>query len=182
MGVEIERKFLVPSQAWRTALAGIEGRLIQQGYLLAHEAIAHGVARSSVRVRRAGDEAWLTIKSAEAGIARQEFEYAIPVSNAARMLQDLCLTRVEKTRYALPLGDHVLEVDVFEGANAGLVVAEVELASVDDAFTPPPWLGPEVSHLPRYFNLSLAEHPYTTWTYEEQAATDAFPRSPSVKP
>ncbi len=160
MAVEIERKFLVVSDAWR-AQAG-EGVRYRQGYLTR----VHGdcAARASVRVRIEGDQARLNIKSARLGIRRQEYEYAIPPDEAEEMLATLVLgALVEKTRYRVPVGKHVWEIDVFEGDNAGLVVAEIELAAEDEAFERPAWLGEEVSDDPRYYNVCLAEHPYRDW-------------------
>lgn len=152
MGVEIERKFLVVGDP----VAGVPGGVAMvQGY----------VARqggTTVRVRLAGDRAWLTVKGPSSGARRVEVEVALPVSEA-RDLVPLCGGLVEKTRWRLPFGDHVWDVDVFAGVNAGLVVAEVELAHEDEAFARPPWLGAEVTHDLRYANASLAEHPFSAW-------------------
>ncbi|RRQ20097.1 CYTH domain-containing protein [Thiohalobacter thiocyanaticus] len=142
MPIEIERKFLVTSDAWREqADAGVRYR---QGYLT--RVIGETDVKASVRVRTAGDKAWLNIKSAELGIRRLEYEYAIPLTEAEEMLDSLSLGRlVEKTRYHVPVAGHVWEVDVFEGDNRGLVVAEIELQSEDEAFTLPDWAGADVS-------------------------------------
>jgi adenylate cyclase len=153
MGVEIERKFLVTGTAWKALAAGVHTR---QGYL--------SIARHrTVRVRIAGDRGFLTIKGKTQGLSRAEFEYAIPVEDAAAML-DLCdKPLIEKTRYRVPFGAHTWEVDEFHGANAGLVVAEVELGSADEEPALPPWVGREVSGDARYYNANLVKRPFTTW-------------------
>jgi adenylate cyclase len=154
MGLEIERKFLVIGTAWQTLAAGA---LTRQGYL-------SSAAERTVRVRIAGDQGFLTVKGKSRGLSRAEFEYAIPVEDAAAMLDGLCeKPLIEKTRYRVPFGAHTWEVDEFHGANAGLVVAEVELASADDEPALPPWVGQEVSLDPRYFNANLVKRPFTTW-------------------
>ena len=164
MATEIERKFLLTNEDWRAAADG--GRRFRQGYLV-------GSPAASVRVRIEGDEARLNIKSATLGIHRQEYEYAIPMADAEEMLATLCeKPLVEKTRYLVAHGSHTWEIDVFEGDNAGLVVAEVELASADEAVQLPPWAGREVSHLKRYYNVCLVQHPYSQWSADERSALD----------
>lgn len=155
MGIEIERKFLLRDESWRQlADAGVDYR---QGYLCGDASIA-------VRVRAAGDAAWLTIKGGGTGISRLEFEYPIPVADADAMLAQLCRSPlIEKRRYRVPFEGHVWEIDVFAGANAGLVLAEIELEHPDQPFARPPWLGEEVSDDPRYFNAQLSRHPYSEW-------------------
>ena len=162
MGIEIERKFLVRGDAWR---AQVERSVrMAQGYLNAPGAVESGRERASVRVRLAGTQAFLNLKSRELGTTRQEFEYEIPVADAEALLA-LCVGgRVEKTRHYIGR----FEVDEFLGDNAGLVVAEIELAAADEAFVHPDWLGAEVTELRRYYNLALAERPYARWTNEEQ--------------
>lgn len=153
MGLEIERKFRVADESWRTASPG---QMIAQGYLSRDP-------DRTVRVRVAGDQAWLTIKGRNEGIRRAEYEFAIPAAEA-RGLLELCLPGViEKTRHRIPHGGHLWEVDEFHGANAGLVIAEVEITDESVIPLPPPWLGPEVSDDPRYFNSSLAVHPFSEW-------------------
>lgn len=155
MATEIERKFLVIGDAWRGAAA--PGVRFRQGYLSA-------TGKASVRVRVEGEQANLNIKSATLGVRRLEFEYPIPLEDANQMLDGLCTGGiVEKTRYRVPVGGHTWEVDVFEGANAGLVVAEIELDHEDEVFAKPDWAGAEVSDDPRYYNVCLAEHPYSSW-------------------
>jgi len=155
VGVEIERKFLVKDDGWRGAAKG--GERYRQGY------VAVGPP-AAVRVRIMGGRAILNLKQATTDIARDEFEYGVPVAEAEAILARLCCGRiVEKTRYKVPYAGFTWEVDVFEGRNAGLVVAEIELASETQAFEQPPWLGKEVSGDVRYFNSSLSTKPYTEW-------------------
>jgi len=154
MGLEIERKFLVTGTAWKALAAGVPTR---QGYL------ASTVDRT-VRVRIAGERGFLTVKGRSQGLSRAEFEYAIPAEDAAAMLDGLCeKPLIEKTRYRIPFGGYTWEVDEFHGANAGLVVAELELESADAEPALPPWVGREVSRDERYFNVNLVKRPFTTW-------------------
>lgn len=155
MAQEIERKFLVVDESWREHAASRQA--IRQGYLV-------GAARASIRVRVAGEQAWLNIKSATLGVERREYEYAIPLQDAQEMLEELCeRPQIEKVRYEVPWAGHTWEVDVFEAENAGLVVAEIELSEADEAFERPPWVGEEVSDDPRYYNVCLIQHPYRDW-------------------
>jgi adenylate cyclase len=158
MATEIEQKFLVATDAWRD---GTPGTRIAQGYLSQDP-------ERTVRVRIAGETAWLTIKGRTLGIARAEFEYAIPLAEAKALL-GMCLPSViDKTRYEIGFAGHCWEVDVFHGENEGLVIAEVELE--DESVCPelPPWLGAEVSTDPRYFNSRLAALPFSRWGRSEQ--------------
>lgn len=152
MAIEIERKFLVNGTAWQQA----PGVLYRQGYLNRDKT-------RTVRVRVAGDAAFLTIKGVSVGATRAEFEYPIPVADAQALLALCDGPLVEKTRHVLNHEGTAWEVDVFAGDNAGLVVAEVELASEDQPFARPDWLGAEVTHDARYFNSNLASHPFTKW-------------------
>lgn len=155
MGTEIERKFLVRDDAWRGAVE--RSRRMRQGYL-------PGMETASVRVRIDGDRALLNIKSATLDVSRQEYEYSIPLADAEEILDTLCeKPLIEKTRHFVPHGGHLWEVDVFEGDNAGLVVAEVELGHDDERPEMPAWAGDEVSDDPRYYNVSLVRHPYKDW-------------------
>ena len=155
MAVEIERKFLLDSDSWRES-AG-PGLAMRQGYLGSANAC-------TVRARVAGSQAWLTLKGPSDGLSRAEYEYEIPVSDADEILEDLCQGPVvDKTRYLVEHAGHRWEIDVFEGANAGLIVAEIELGSPDEGFERPAWLGCEVSDDPRYFNSALATHPFCRW-------------------
>lgn len=119
---------------------------------------------ASVRVRVSGDEAYLNIKQSTLAISRDEFEYAIPVADAEFLLATMCAGGlIEKTRHHVQHGGLVWEVDVFEGANAGLIVAEVELDHADQRVNLPPWVGREVSGDARYLNSSLVQRPFTQW-------------------
>ena len=154
MGREIERKFLVKGEAWRGQAPGV---LYRQGYLC-------GAKERTVRVRVAGEKAFLTIKGLTVGAARAEYEYEIPVSDGQAMLDDLAeKPLIEKIRYKIPYEGLTWEVDEFLGDNAGLIVAEVELDSEDQTFVKPDWIGEEVSDDPRYFNSNLVRHPFRQW-------------------
>jgi adenylate cyclase len=168
VGIEIERKFLVVDDAWRAQA----DRMVRmaQGYLNDAGAIADGRERCSMRVRIAGDQAFLNLKSRELGRTRQEFEYAIPLVDAEALLALCPGGLIDKHRHYVRHGRHLWEVDEFLGDNAGLVVAEIELAAVDETFDSPDWLGPEVTELTRYYNLALAERPYARWSIEEKNA------------
>jgi CYTH domain-containing protein len=157
MAMEIERKFLVTADDWRSA----DGVLYRQGYLNRDKA-------RTVRVRIAGNEAFLTVKGKTTGISRSEFEYAIPVADAQAMLALCDGALVEKIRRKIAFAGLIWEVDEFFGDNAGLVVAEVELASADQAFDKPSWIGAEVSDDPRYFNASLSTYPYSAWQVKDE--------------
>lgn len=156
MATEIERKFLVVDDSWRgEADAGLR---FVQGYLVGSE-------RASVRVRLEGEAARLNIKSATLGVRRSEYEYPIPPADARELLEQLCeKPLIEKTRYHVCHAGRDWEVDVFEGDNRGLIVAEVELEHEDAALDLPPWAGAEVSYDPRYYNVSLVTHPYKDWS------------------
>ena len=171
MKVEIERKFLLRSDDWRQRIERSER--MAQGYLVGAQALRDGAARASVRARIAGEQAWLNIKAAVAGIERAEFEYAIPPADAQALLATLCDGVLEKIRHHVRVDGALFEIDEFLGDNAGLSVAEVELAAVDAPFPRPPWLGREVSALARYYNVNLIAHPYRHWSPAERAAEDA---------
>lgn len=154
MQIEIERKFLLKNEDWREGASGI---LYRQGYLCTDP-------ERTVRVRIGGDTAILAIKGGSDGIARAEFEYPLPIEDAALLLDQLCLQPlVEKYRYFVPFAGLTWEIDEFLGANAGLLLAEVELERVDQAVPLPPWAGAEVTGDPRYYNAYLARHPYSSW-------------------
>lgn len=160
MAVEIERKFLVGNDGWRRA-ARAAVKHYRQAYLA-------WSPRCVVRVRVSGSEnaAWLGIKERKAGASRAEFEYPVPVADARQLLRLATGGVVEKQRYRVPHGEHVWEVDEFAGANAGLVVAEVELDAQDESFSRPPWLGSEVTGEERYYNANLAREPFCDWGLE----------------
>ena len=165
MGIEIERKFLVAGDGWRAA--AYEVIPMAQGYINDIGAMDNGTQKASVRVRIQGEEAFLNLKSRELGRSRQEFDYPIPVADA-RDLLELCVGGlIDKRRHLVRHAGHLWEVDEFLGDNAGLVVAEIELDSVDEAFERPAWIGTEVTELERYYNLALAAHPYSQWSAAE---------------
>jgi CYTH domain-containing protein len=155
MNLEIERKFLVTGNSWREGATGVAFR---QGYI--------GKDRG-VRVRLAGDKGFLTLKSKplpDSPISRREYEYEIPAADAQEMLNTLCDGGiVEKTRFTVMHQGFLWEIDEFEGANQGLIVAEIELKNPEEQFPLPPWIGKEVSDDPRYANAALAKRPHKSW-------------------
>jgi adenylate cyclase len=155
MSLEIERKFLPSSDAWRLGVH--ESFRLRQGYL-------NNETNCSVRVRTSADRAWLNIKGVTIGAQRIEYEYEIPLADAQEILDTLSLKPlVEKVRHLVNVGRHVWEIDEFEGDNAGLVVAEIELGHPDEAFDRPEWIGEEVTHDVRYYNTSLSRCPFKDW-------------------
>jgi adenylate cyclase len=166
---EIERKFLVRGESWRAAACA--GTPYRQGYLST-------VKERTVRVRLAGAKAYLTVKGVAVGATRDEFEYEIPVEDARHMLDVMCEVAVEKTRWIVPNEGHDWEVDEFGGANAGLVVAEIELEDEAEAFARPPWVAEEVTHDPRYTNASLARAPWRGWGLEADHDGGYAPKPP----
>jgi len=169
MGIEIERKFLVTGDDWRSAAHKVVP--MAQGYLNDLAAMDRGAMKASVRVRIQGDEAYLNLKSRELGHTRQEFDYAIPVGDARSLLALSVGGLVDKRRHHVDFGGHLWEVDEFLGDNAGLVVAEIELGSADEAFEKPTWIGREVTDSARYYNLALASRPYSQWSEAERGGT-----------
>ncbi len=149
MGIETERKYLVRNDSWRKLVQ--TGVLIRQGYL------CRTAEYTSVRVRRMGDAAFLTVKSPRQSISRLEYEYTIPAAEADQMLELLCRKPlVEKYRYCIPAENGLCwEIDEFLGVNAGLVLAEIELPDADMEIILPDWIGEDVSTDPRYFNSNL---------------------------
>ena len=154
MGIEIERKFLVIGDEWRSLGKSI---VYRQGYIYTHN-------KSTVRIRVAGNQGFVTLKSVRKGNKRSEFEYAILLSDAEEMLNTLCdRPLIEKMRYRLNFGDLVWEVDEFFGENEGLILAEVELSEENQQIELPSWIGKEVTEDGRYYNGSLAKYPYSEW-------------------
>ncbi|CCQ74353.1 CYTH domain-containing protein [Magnetospira sp. QH-2] len=154
MAKEIERKFLITGDAWRALTKGTHYR---QGYLST-------VKERTVRVRTIDDKGFMTVKGITIGATRVEYEYEIPATDANEMLDNLCEQPIiDKVRYKVALDGFVWEIDEFGGVNEGLIVAEIELQSEDQAFAKPDWVGDEVSGDPRYFNSNLIANPYTTW-------------------
>ena len=156
MATEIERKFLVVSDAWRKDIE--QSIPIAQGYIQAEKGRV-------VRVRLKGEQAFLTVKVARSHVERVEFEYAIPSTDAEELIETACVEgSVSKIRHLIPASNGLVwEIDEFQGENAPLIVAEIELPSTDTAFEHPPWLGTEVSEDPRYLNASLSKHPWASW-------------------
>jgi adenylate cyclase len=154
MAQEIERKFRVANDDWRAMATSCSS--LKQGYLSSS-------AEATVRVRLEDNLGTLTIKSKTKGITRNEFEYAIPAQEAKELLMLCKGPLIEKIRYRILQENHTWEIDVFEGDNDGLIIAEIELTSEDDYFAKPQWLGEEVSGDSRYYNSNLATHPYVNW-------------------
>lgn len=155
MALEIERKFLVRDETWREQVRSASR--LRQGYL-------NDEKGCSIRVRADNERAWLNIKSATIGAQRLEFEYEIPLADAEVLLDTLARRPlIEKWRYLVDVGEHTWEIDVFEGDNAGLVVAEIELDDPAETFEIPAWAGLEVTEDIRYYNTSLSRHPFSEW-------------------
>lgn len=154
MGKEIEKKFLVRGDVWRSLAKGTAYR---QGYL-------NSAKERTVRIRTIDAKAFLTIKGLTVGATRSEYEYEIPVADCNAMLDALAEKPIiEKKRYKVPFEGLTWEIDEFFGENAGLIVAEVELESETQIFEKPDWVGEEVTADPRYFNSNLIKHPCTKW-------------------
>jgi adenylate cyclase len=155
MAIEIEHKFLLANDDWRELVS--HSVIYRQGYLSSQPT-------SSIRVRISDEQAWLNIKSATIGIQRSEYEYEISLFDAHEILDNLCLKPIiEKTRHFVTHENHLWEIDEFDGENAGLIVAEIELNSQDETFAKPDWLGAEVTQDVRYYNNNLAKNPYSQW-------------------
>ncbi|MGL5033582.1 MAG: CYTH domain-containing protein [Microcystaceae cyanobacterium] len=155
MATEIERKFLVIGDPWRSLS---KGKPYRQGYIPTQD-------HTTVRIRIAGDQGFLTIKSKTEGISRREYEYEIPFGDANEMLDNLCQKPlIEKIRYRIRIDNLIWEVDEFAGDNQGLIVAEVELETEDQAVILPDWIGEEVTGDNRYYNSNLAQFPYRLWS------------------
>ena len=162
MNIEIERKFLVRDGRWRDGATGQQR--LRQGYLA-------NTAACSVRVRVAGGQGWISVKGMRPGRVRDEYEYAIPEADAAAMLAAFVGDPlIDKVRHRVPVGGHVFEVDEFQGANRGLVIAEIELDAPDEEFPQPPWLGDEVTDDGRYYNFRLVFEPFGAWPEELRQA------------
>lgn len=162
MGTEIERKYLVKTNEWRSQKKLLESQLPKIGarYCQGYIPTSNG---TTVRLRIIGEQGYLTIKSKTVGHTRAEFEYPIPVDDAQAMLDNLCLKPwIEKFRYKVKIDDLVWEVDEFLGANEGLIIAEVELQSEAQTISLPSWIEREVNDK-KYFNSYLVQHPYSQW-------------------
>ena len=152
MAKEIERKFLVNTKLYKAA---DNGEYIAQGYLSTKPDV-------TVRVRIKDKCGYLTVKSKNDGISRNEFEYEIPVTDASEILK-MCKSKITKRRHIVEFKGNIWEVDIFEGDNAGLVVAEIELKSENETFEKPIWIGKEVSFDAKYYNSNLSKNPYKNW-------------------
>lgn len=155
MAFETERKFLVVRELWERQVKP-EGVPVSQGYIAETDA-------GTVRIRVKGSQGFITVKGRTSGITRPEFEYPIPLSDVREMMRILDPPQVSKVRYVIPFCGKTWEVDVFDGLNAGLITAEIELKSEEEAFEIPPWVGEEVTADPRYANSELAKRPFGSW-------------------
>lgn len=154
MTIEIERRFLLKNDNWRTE-AGTPEKMLQ-GYLSVEK-------EAAIRVRIIGDKAWLTLKGYISDITRSEFEYEIPLQHAEQIMQTMCRFKLEKHRYKISHQGFVFEIDEYFGENAPLIVAELELDSEQAEFPQPDWLGQEITSDGRFTNAYLSKHPYATW-------------------
>lgn len=161
MGVEIERKFLIGSHGWKDRVD--QSISIKQGYLNSNKS-------RTVRVRTYGGVGFLTIKGKSENLTRQEFEYEIPLDEAMSLLELCEMPIIEKTRFLVSHQGHDWEIDVFEGENEGLVVAEIELTNEDQKLPIPEWIGEEVSTDPKYYNSSLITHPFKNWKKDVESS------------
>ncbi len=155
MAQEIEHKFLICNDSWRSQVH--KSIKYKQGYMVSDH-------KRSVRIRISDNMAWINFKSAVVGTSRNEFEYEIPLQDGIDMLKQLCQQPIlEKTRYFVHHEQHLWEIDVFEGDNQGLIVAEIELNDINESFAIPDWAGQEVTHDLRYYNNSLCTTPFNKW-------------------
>jgi adenylate cyclase len=147
MATETERKFLVKGEFRHLA---VSEKNITQSYISVNPG-------KTIRIRIAGQNAWLTIKSSQDGksFTKNEWEFPIPLVDAVEMMKICIPGKIVKTRYLIPSGGHTFEVDVFHDKNEGLVIAEIELSSEDEIFLKPDWLGEEVTGKPEYYNSNL---------------------------
>jgi CYTH domain-containing protein len=159
MGLEIERKFLVKWQEWQN-IEKPPGVFYKQGYIVNEK-------DKNIRIRIAGNKAFLTIKGKTSGFSKPEFEYEIPVSEAEQLLSLFTENSIEKIRYKISFDGKIWEVDVFTGENEGLVVAEIELQSETEIFLLPEWAGDEVTEDTRYYNANLINYPYKKWERQD---------------
>ncbi len=157
MSAEIERKFLVRDSSWKEQVSS--STEFRQRYVS-----TTGEAHRTIRLRLAGEKAFLTLKTEATGLIRGEYEYEIPYGDGMEIFQRICDgPAIEKVRHLVAFGGKQWEIDEFLGDNAGLVVAEIELESPDEPFPRPPWLGREVTEDHRYANSSLTKNPFQNW-------------------
>jgi adenylate cyclase len=155
MGLEIERKFLVNQQEWAKTEKP-KGEFYRQGYILTDP-------KKTIRVRETDSKSFLTIKGISVGASRPEFEYEIPKEDAQQMLDMFAVSDLTKIRYKIDCDNKIWEIDEFLGKNEGLIVAEIELSSEDEAFTIPDWIAEEVTGECKYYNSNLSTHPFKHW-------------------
>jgi CYTH domain-containing protein len=155
MNQEIERKFLVNKSLWKKVNKP-EGLYLKQTYLSTNP-------DKTIRVRVLGEKGFITLKGRAKGLIRPEFEYEVPLQDAQQMIDLFGETVIEKTRYEINFENHLWEIDVFDGDNKGLIVAEIELTSETERFEKPDWLSKEVSEDTKYFNSNLQSNPYIHW-------------------
>ena len=157
MGQEIERKYLVNKDKWQRIHKG-PGQLYRQGYILTDP-------QKTIRVRIADSQGWLTIKGLSVSATRPEYEYPIPPQDAEELLDKFAAAVITKVRFRIPFKNKTWEVDEFLSDNAGLVIAEIELASEDEHFDLPDWVDQEVTSEEKYYNSNLSVNPYKNWRY-----------------
>ena|SRR6478752_6822965 len=155
MALEIERKYLVDHAKW-SSLDKPKGEVYRQGYLLTEP-------DKTIRVRMPPNKAFFTIKGSNVGAVRQEFEYEIPIDDAQALLDQFAVAELSKQRFKIEKAGKTWEVDVFHGANHGLIVAEIELDHEHEVFELPDWVVEEVTGQEQYYNSSLSQRPYSTW-------------------
>ena len=154
MAQEIERKFLLKNENWKKEVSSQS--IIKQGYLNSNP-------ERTVRIRIRNNQGFLTIKSKNKGAVRNEFEYEIPLEEAEELILLCEQPVIEKIRYLVPKNNHIWEIDIFEGANQGLEVAEIELSHVNESFELPSWVDKDVTHETKYYNSQLIKMPFTAW-------------------
>ncbi len=154
MAQEIERKFLLKNENWKKEVSSQSS--IKQGYLNSNP-------ERTVRIRIRNNQGFLTIKSKNKGAVRNEFEYEIPLEEAEELILLCEQPVIEKIRYLVPKNNHIWEIDIFEGANQGLEVAEIELSHVNESFELPSWVDKDVTHETKYYNSQLIKMPFTAW-------------------
>jgi len=158
MGIEIERKFLIKNERWRSLVE--TSKSCTQGYV-------NLKGNGSIRIRIIGDKGFVTLKGPREGIRRSEFEYEIPVADATILLDSFCDAAViSKIRHELTYEGNLWEIDEFSGENNGLLIAEIELESEHQTVSLPDWVGKDVSEDERFFNAHLAKHPISSWSPE----------------
>lgn len=152
--IEIERRFLLKNDNWRELIE--KSTLIKQGYISVEK-------ECTIRVRIMGQQAWLTLKGYISDATRHEFEYPIPLAEAEKMMQTLCIFKIEKIRHLITHQNTIFEIDEFLDNNAPLIVAEIELSNEQTNIPFPDWLGEEITSNGKFTNAYLSTHPYGNW-------------------